>query len=113
MGIAITPTGDEIVNAIAARLALLLVFHRPARALRRTGTTPLLVCVADGDEVAPAGPTIRAASDLPNVELRRFDTGHFEIYGEIRAEVVAAQIAFLRRELGLARTGDAPAALAT
>ncbi|MEH3052602.1 MAG: alpha/beta fold hydrolase [Patulibacter minatonensis] len=99
-GTALLPNGAVVVNAIAARLVLTLALYRPGRALRRTGSTPILICVAGRDAVAPPGPTVKAADGLPNVEVRHFDTGHFELYlGDAFEQASADQAAFLRRTL--------------
>lgn len=99
-GVAITPTGSLVINAIAARLVLTLALYRPGRALKRTGSTPVLVCVCDGDTVAPPGPTARYGRGLPNVEVRHYPYGHFDIYvGDGFVQASADQLAFLQRAL--------------
>lgn len=99
-GVAITPAGSLVINAIAARLVLTLALYRPGRALKRTGTTPVFVAICDGDTVAPPGPTARHAAGLPNVEVRHYPYGHFDIYvGDAFTIASADQLAFLQRAL--------------
>lgn len=101
-GVLINPAGALIINAIAARLVLTLATYRPGRALRRSGTTPVLICACDADTVAPVGPTVRAARGLPNVTVNRYPYGHFEIYvGDAFERAVADQLAFLQSALGV------------
>lgn len=104
-GVAITPAGALVMNAIAARLVLTLALYRPGRALKRTGTTPVFVAVCDGDTVAPPGRTARHARGLPNVEVRHYPYGHFDIYiGDAFGVASADQLAFLQRALGATTT---------
>ncbi len=99
-GVLISPSGALIINAIAARLVLTLSLYRPGRSLRRSGTTPVLICACDGDTVAPVGPTVRAAKGLANVTVNRYPYGHFEIYiGDAFERAVADQLEFLTARL--------------
>lgn len=101
-GVLIDSDGALITNAIAARLALTLALYRPVRALKRTGSTPILICACDHDTVAPVGPTVRAAERCPNVQLNRYPYGHFEIYlGEAFERAVSDQLAFLHQHLAV------------
>lgn len=110
-GVAIVPSGALVINAIAARLVLTLALYRPGRALKRTGSTPVLVCICDGDTVAPPGPTARHARGLPNVEVRHYPYGHFDIYvGEGFSRASRDQLAFLVAALRPATTGAAASA---
>lgn len=100
-GVVVTPDGGTMTNGIAARLAVTLGQYRPVRALRRSGTTPILVAACDLDSVAPPGPLVRAARRHANVTVERYPYGHFEIYvGEGFTRAVADQAAFLRTHLG-------------
>ncbi len=101
-GVLINPAGALIINAIAARLVLTLALYRPGRAVRRSGSTPVLICACDADTVAPVGPTVRAGRGLPNVTVNRYPYGHFEIYvGDAFERAVADQLAFLTDALGV------------
>jgi hypothetical protein len=59
------------------------------------------MCIADNDSVAPGGVALRhAARGGPNVEIRRYPIGHFEIYwGEHFERAVDDQLEFLRAHL--------------
>lgn len=58
----------------------------------------MLVC--DQDAVTPANKAAALASRAPNMELRRFPVGHFEIYsGQWFERAVAVQVEFLSRHL--------------
>ena len=99
-GVVIGPTGAITINAIAARLVLTLAWYRPARTVRRSGNTPILICACDGDAVAPVGPTIRAGKGRSNVTVNRYPYGHFDIYlGDAFERAVADQTAFLQQAL--------------
>lgn len=92
----LVPDGYPFTNAVAARVGLSIPLHIPGRALRRL-TCPTLVCACDGDTVAPVKATVKYASQNPNVRLRRYDEGHFDIYvGNGFEQVITDQIAFLR-----------------
>lgn len=99
-GVIQTPDGGSMINAISARLALTLGLYRPVRGLRRTGTTPILVCACDHDTAAPPAPIIRAAQHHANVQVLRYPYGHFDIYvGDGFAQAAPDQLAFLQRVL--------------
>jgi fermentation-respiration switch protein FrsA (DUF1100 family) len=91
----ITPPGMRPIE-VPARFALSTTFYNPGRAARRL-SAPLLVCVADGDDVIPVGPALELAR---RGELRRYRYGHFAMYyGDGFDEVVRDQVDFLRRHL--------------
>lgn len=101
-GTLVTPAGAFLKNAIAARLVLTLAAYRPARKLRRTGSTPILICGCDADTVAPIVPTARGAEGCANVTLNRYPYGHFDIYvGDAFERASSDQLEFLRRVLAL------------
>jgi pimeloyl-ACP methyl ester carboxylesterase len=79
---------------------------RPFRPIRhaRGLHCPWLVCVGEDDRVARPGPAIRAARTAPHGELRTYPgVDHFDIYDGVEHElVVADEVEFLRRVLGLA-----------
>src|SRR5271157_2069014 len=84
-------------NQVAARFGLQIVFYRPGRKASKV-TCPILFCICETDSVAPAGPTLRYASQTPKAEILLYKEGHFEIYGGQAFErVVADQLAFLER----------------
>jgi fermentation-respiration switch protein FrsA (DUF1100 family) len=100
----ITPPHSGWRNQIAPRFALTAAFHRPARAAGRV-LCPLLVCVADADELIAPAPAIKMAGRAPRGELRRYPFGHFAMYAGPGFERAAGdQAAFLTRTLkGAAR----------
>jgi pimeloyl-ACP methyl ester carboxylesterase len=94
---AILPPDTGFRNEIAARIGLQVGFYRPFRRARRIAC-PWLVCVADDDLVTPPQPAIKAALRAPRGELRRYRSGHFDIFrGELFERAVADQIDFLSR----------------
>ena len=96
----LVPDGAPWVNEIAAGVVLQVPFYRPGRRSARIGH-PLLVCVADHDDLTPPGPAVAAARRAHRGEVRRYACGHFDIYDGPRFEqVVADQIAFLDRHMG-------------
>ncbi|HTD10142.1 MAG TPA: alpha/beta hydrolase, partial [Solirubrobacteraceae bacterium] len=82
--------------------------YRPIRHARRLHC-PWLVCVGEADRVARPGPAIRAARRARHGELRTYPgVDHFDIYDGPKHElVVADEVEFLRRTLGLVGAGGA------
>jgi fermentation-respiration switch protein FrsA (DUF1100 family) len=94
----ITPQGMRPIE-VPARFALSTTFYNPGRAAKRL-RCPLLVCVADGDDVMPIRPALGLAERAERGVLRRYRFGHFAMYyGDGFDEVVDDQVAFLRRHL--------------
>ena len=88
-------------NEVIARTLLTLPLYRPGRRARRLGM-PVLVCVAEADRTTPPGPAARIAERAPHGELRRYPTGHFDVFqGETFTQVINDQVDFLHRH-GLA-----------
>lgn len=97
--LALQPPDVEFHNAAAARIALQLVRYFPGRRAKDV-QVPLLVCICDGDTVAPAGATRRHVARAPKGEIKHYADGHFDIYvGEAFERVVGDQIAFLQRHI--------------
>jgi fermentation-respiration switch protein FrsA (DUF1100 family) len=99
----ITPAETTYVNAVAARFVLGTAFYRPGR---RAGDVrcPLLVCVADGDQVIPSKPALAMVAAAEQGELRRYPFGHYAMYvGDGFERAVRDQTAFLCRALGVAQ----------
>lgn len=97
--LALFEPGVRWPNRVAARIFLSLLFYRPARHTPDI-ESPLLVCVAEDDEVAPAAPALRAAARAPRHEVRVYPGGHFDIYQPpVFDRVIADQVEFLRRHL--------------
>lgn len=84
-------------NAVGAGVIPALSLQRPARFARRI-EAPLLVVLAERDQVTPTGPTRRVASRAPRGELVTLPLGHFDPYvGEPFERSSGEQVAFLRR----------------
>ncbi|MBF5041091.1 alpha/beta hydrolase [Aggregicoccus sp. 17bor-14] len=93
----ITSSADSRwVNRLAARLLLHVPFENPGGAAGRLGV-PLFMAVANRDLTVPPEAAVRAAQRAPKLELRRYDTGHFEMYR--RPDVLDDQLSFLRRRV--------------
>jgi len=93
------PAGYAWANQFTPRIMLRLPGYRPfdTASLVRC---PWLVLVCDDDAVTPADQAAALASRAPQMELRRFPVGHFEVYrGEWFERAVAVQTEFLRRHL--------------
>jgi hypothetical protein len=97
---ALVPPDSKWKDEVAARIMLQVGRYRPIRSAPKV-RCPLLLCVADEDQVTPPGPAIKAALAAPLGELRRYPIGHFEIYSGQRGfeAAVTDQVAFLRRNL--------------
>jgi len=96
---ALLPDGVRWPNRVAARIVLSVLGAHPG-AVASEIQCPLLVCVADHDALAPAGPAISAARRAPRGELVRYDLGHFDVYvGEPFEQAVADQLDFLQRHV--------------
>jgi uncharacterized protein len=81
--------GAPFNNDVAARVALRIVRHRPGRYLADI-RCPLLLCVCDRDSVAPPAAALAFAAGRPNVEVRRYAVGHFDIYFDEAFEQASA-----------------------
>ena len=81
------------------RSALSTTSYSAVRAGRRL-RCPLLVCVADRDNVIPGGPARSLAARAAHGRLRRYDTTHFGLYyGDGFAAASREQAEFLRDHL--------------
>jgi pimeloyl-ACP methyl ester carboxylesterase len=96
---AMVPSPTLWENRVAARIILRMGTYRPGRRAARIGC-PVLVCVCDGDVLAPADRTVELVSRAPLAEIVRYPVGHFDIYvGQPFERAVADQTEFLRRHL--------------
>ena len=92
-------TEAEYHNAVPARIGLAVPLDSPGKSASRL-TKPALFIVCDRDQVAPAAATLRHAAKAPRGEIRRYDSGHFDIYiGDDFEHVVADELDFLRRHV--------------
>jgi pimeloyl-ACP methyl ester carboxylesterase len=99
--VAMYPAGVDWHNEVAARIGLRVGFYRPFRRAARI-SCPWLVCVADRDVITPPQPALEAAMRAPRGEVRRYDSGHFDIYrGELFERAVGDQVDFIERSLAL------------
>jgi len=92
--------GPSWRNEIIARCVLAEWINRPITRMDEL-RCPILVQIADRDQVAPP-PGARAAAwrAKGRVEVREYPCAHFEIYvGEWRERAIADQLSFLRRHL--------------
>jgi hypothetical protein len=86
-------------NEVPARIGLTIPAARPGRNACNVAC-PILFCIADRDDLAPAAATVRHASRAPRGEIRHYDTGHFDIYlGHDFDAAITGQLAFLTRHL--------------
>ncbi|MEJ7789801.1 MAG: alpha/beta hydrolase [Thermoleophilaceae bacterium] len=105
---ALDPAQSTWRNQVTARVMLRVGAYRPYAKLAKL-RMPVLVQVCERDETTPPDPAVRAALDLPNAELIRYDIGHFEIYVEPQFErTVSDQTDFLVRNVIGARPLVAP-----
>jgi uncharacterized protein len=87
-------------NRVAPGVLLDMMRYRPGDRADEV-SAPLLLCLAEFDREMVEEHTMRIAERAPRAEVRRYPVSHFEIYRpEVRARVLADQIAFLRTHLG-------------
>lgn len=92
------PVGFE--PAVPARIVLQMRADRPAWHANQV-VCPLLVCMCEGDVIAPPQPAVEVAERAPRGELRSYPIGHFDLFHNPWFDrVVGDQIAFLHRTLG-------------
>ncbi|MGD9895195.1 MAG: acetylxylan esterase, partial [Dehalococcoidia bacterium] len=88
-------------NAVAARVLFPLLWYRPGAQAKHL-RMPLLVCIAERDTAGSVRLAMAAARQAPRGELRRYATGHWEVYRPPMIEQLASdQIRFLRTHLRL------------
>lgn len=93
---ALVPPGHEPPGKVAARVALRIPFYYPGRSAAAL-ECPALFCVAMKDSVAPSRSTIWHVRKARQGRIKRYRTGHFDLYLDPWFdEVVADQIEFLR-----------------
>ena len=93
--------GPTFRNEMCARGILRIALNRPVRYAAKVPCRVFLVA-AEHDNIAPVQSVQRVAEILgERAELLSFDCSHFDIYvGDIFETSSAAQVEFLRRELG-------------
>ncbi|HEV2634089.1 MAG TPA: alpha/beta fold hydrolase [Actinocrinis sp.] len=108
---AIDPDGEypDWQQVVAARSTLRAGLYRPGRFAAQV-RCPLLIVACDGDQSALAAPAVRAAGVAPRGELLRVPGGHYAPFLDAHEEVVAAEVAFLRRHLAVQPSEGKPLA---
>ncbi len=95
----LVPDGRDFDSRVSARFALYVSMYSPIRQLR-TLKMPVLIQVCTSDLTTPAKPAIDECPKLSNVQLKQYDTGHFQPYVEpMFSVVVADQLAFLKEKV--------------
>jgi dienelactone hydrolase len=93
------PDGLERDNRVAGRVAIDILLARPGKRMKDL-QCPTLICACEKDTVAPYEATAKFASEAPNVELKSYPFGHFDIYnGKPFEQASADQVEFLVRVL--------------
>jgi uncharacterized protein len=96
-GSVILPSGTVLINGVTAIFGLKILFWRPGKKLRGL-RSPMLVCVCEGDSVAPSRQTLRYAQAAPRCETKVYPYGHFDIYTDEPFDIMTAdQLAYLNR----------------
>jgi dienelactone hydrolase len=91
------PSGTVLINGVSGMFGLQITSWRPGKRLSKL-EAPMLVCVCEGDSVAPAKRTLRYARAAPRCEVKVYPYDHFDIYtGEPYAIVSKDQLEFLAR----------------
>ncbi|WP_374962545.1 alpha/beta hydrolase [Spongiibacter tropicus] len=91
----LVPEDRRLDRRIAARFATSVGLYSPIKALSKL-SMPVLMQVATEDVTTPAKPGIKAAPKYANIELREYQTGHFQPYVEpMFSRIVGDQLAFL------------------
>ncbi len=94
-----TIMGPTFRNEMCARGILRLAQNRPVRAAGNV-TCPVLVVIAEQDNIAPVKAVRKAAGRMAQAETLSLPVGHFDIYvGEPFETSVRAQVDFLVRTL--------------
>jgi hypothetical protein len=97
---AIAENAPGWTNEIAARSLLELYRFRPIR-LAGQVRCPLLVVVTYNDRIAPPAPAMRAANNLPYVELALLEARHLDLYvGEARDRALHTELEFFAHHIG-------------
>ncbi|MFF3752450.1 alpha/beta hydrolase [Streptomyces sp. NPDC002018] len=88
---------NRVTAAVGAELVTLNASRRSAKI-----TSPLLVCVSDHETLTDPRIAVKTAERAPRGVAIRYPADHFEVYHAPLAEgIIADQVAFLTRHLGL------------
>jgi fermentation-respiration switch protein FrsA (DUF1100 family) len=97
---ALVPEDSPWENEVPARLFLEVPLYRPIKWASRV-TCPLLLLMAEQDNLIPPESVVKTASLAPKAELIRLNAGHFDPYmGELFNQVVKIEGDFLEKHLG-------------
>ena len=96
---ALIPEGYQWPDHAAARIVLRVGSYRPGTKAGQI-RCPILYVIGDEDAVTPPDFAHAAAARAPRSEVSTYAGGHFDGYvGETFEQVVADEVAFLRRQL--------------
>jgi dienelactone hydrolase len=96
-GSIILPSGTSLINGVTAIFGLKIMGWRPGLKLRHL-RSPMLVCVCEGDSVAPSKQTLQYARTSPLCQTKVYPFGHFDIYTDEPFDLMTTdQLAFLRQ----------------
>lgn len=91
---------DQWHNQAAPRALFGMMRYKPSRLAHRLGM-PLLVCIAERDELSPPELPRQIAQNAPRAEVKGYPCAHFDFYRpDMRAKILADQVEFLCRTLG-------------
>ncbi|MGH2958543.1 MAG: alpha/beta hydrolase, partial [Solirubrobacterales bacterium] len=89
------PEGMVRDNRVAGRIGIDILLQRPGKRMKDL-KCPTLICACEKDTVAPYKATAKYAEEAPNVELKSYPFGHFDIYnGKPFEQASADQVEFL------------------
>ena len=101
------PAGVEFDNRVAAALGARLLLLDASRVAARV-SAPLLVCLADHETLTDPRIAARVAERAPHGRAIHYPADHFGVYHPPLVEgIVADQVTFLTRHLGVQETVDA------
>jgi fermentation-respiration switch protein FrsA (DUF1100 family) len=105
----IVPEDSTWRNEVTPRVFLRIPLYRPGRYAKDL-RAPLFMAVATQDSLTPPGPAAKYARQAADHQVEEFDAGHFDVYvGEDFERLVALEVDFLERKLGLSEPAAAPA----
>jgi hypothetical protein len=102
----VMPDGYAFDNRVAAAGGLEMILSNAARRARRI-RGPLLVCVADREELTDPRIAERVAAHAEHGTARHYDAGHFDVYHPpLVGQIIQDQVAFLTTWLSPNGEGD-------
>lgn len=95
----LVPEGVQWDNRLAARVLTHIPLYRPITYASNV-QCPLLVCVAERDQIASPHAAIQVAQLAPHAELLQYACDHFDVYGgKIFEQMVRDECNFLTQHL--------------